>query len=64
MEDEYLKDIRRNASSDGAKVKVKETEIAIPDKLSYDTAKDMVDLRIDQIDRYNDFLKEQRALRK
>jgi len=24
----------------------------------------MVDLRIDQIDRYNDFLKEQRALRK
>ena len=64
MEDEYLKDIRRNASSDGAKVKVKETEIAIPDKLSYDTAKDMVDLRIDQIERYNDFLKEQRALRK
>ncbi|MCI9291657.1 MAG: hypothetical protein HFE32_07705, partial [Clostridia bacterium] len=64
MEDEYLKDIRRNASSDGAKVKIKETEIAVPDKQSYDTAKDMVDLRIDQIDRYNDFLKEQRALRK
>ncbi len=64
MEDEYLRDIRRNANSDGAKVKVKETEIAIPDKLSYDTAKDMVDLRIDQIERYNDFLKEQRALRK
>ncbi|MCI8911161.1 MAG: hypothetical protein HFE31_00460, partial [Clostridia bacterium] len=55
---------RRNASSDGAKVKIKETEIAVPDKQSYDTAKDMVDLRIDQIDRYNDFLKEQRALRK
>ncbi len=64
MEDEYLKDIRRNASSDGAKVKIKETEIAVPDKQSYDTAKDMVDLRIDQIERYNDFLKEQRALRK
>ena len=64
MEDEYLRDIRRNANSDGAKVKVKETEIAIPDKLSYDTAKDMVDLRIDQIERYNDYLKEQRALRK
>ena len=64
MEDEYLKDIRRNASSDGAKVKIKETEIAVPDKQSYDTAKDMVDLRIDQIDRYNDFLKEQRAMKR
>ncbi|MCI8945194.1 MAG: hypothetical protein HFE33_05950, partial [Clostridia bacterium] len=64
MEDEYLKDIRRNASSDGAKVKIKETEIAVPDKQSYDTAKDMVDLRLDQIDRYNDFLKEQRAMKR
>ncbi len=64
MEDEYLKDIRRNASGDGTKVKVKETEVPIGDKQAYDTAKDMVDLRIDQIERYNDFLKEQRALRK
>ena len=64
MEDEYLKDIRRNASSDGAKVKIKETEIAVPDKQSYDTAKDMVDLRIDQIERYSDYLKEQRSLRR
>ena len=64
MEDEYLKDIRRNASGDGTKVKVKETEVPIGDKQAYDTAKDMVDLRIDQIDRYNDFLKEQRSLRK
>ena len=64
MEDEYLKDIRRNASSDGAKVKIKETEIAVPDKQSYDTAKDMVDLRIDQIERYSDFLKEQRAMKR
>ena len=64
MEDEYLKDIRRNASSDGAKVKVKETEISIPDAQSYDTAKDMIDLRVDQIERYNDYLKEQRSLRR
>ncbi len=64
MEDEYLKDIRRNASGDGTKVKVKETEVPIGDKQAYETAKDMVDLRLDQIDRYNDFLKEQRALRK
>ena len=64
MEDEYLKDIRRNASGDGTKIKVKETEMPIGDKQAYDTAKDMVDLRIDQIERYNDFLKEQRALRK
>ncbi len=64
MEDEYLKDIRRNASNDGTKMKIKETELPVGDKQAYDTAKDMVDLRIDQIDRYNDFLKEQRALRK
>ncbi len=64
MEDEYLKDIRRNASGDGTKVKVKETEVPIGDKQAYDTAKDMVDLRIDQIDRYNDFLKEQRAMKR
>ncbi len=64
MEDEYLKDIRRNASGDGTKVKVKETEVPIGDKQAYDTAKDMVDLRIDQIERYSDFLKELRALRK
>ncbi len=64
MEDEYLKDIRRNASGDGTKVKVKETEVPIGDKQAFDTAKDMVDLRIDQIDRYNDFLKEQRAMKR
>ena len=64
MEDEYLKDIRRNASSDGAKVKVKETEISIPDAQSYDTAKDMIDLRVDQIERYEDFLKEQRTMKR
>ena len=64
MEDEYLKDIRRNASGDGTKVKVKETEVPVGDKQAYDTAKDMVDLRIDQIDRYNDFLKEQRAMKR
>ena len=64
MEDEYLKDIRRNAGSDGTKVKVKETEVAIGDAQAYATAKEMIDLREDQIERYQDFLKEQRALRK
>ena len=64
MEDEYLKDIRRNASSDGTKMKVKETELPVGDAQAYDTAKDMVDLRIDQIERYEDYLKEQRSLRK
>ena len=64
MEDEYLKDIRRNASSDGTKMKIKETELPVGDKQAYDTAKDMVDLRLDQIDRYNDFLKEQRAMKR
>ncbi len=45
MEDEYLKDIRRNAGSDGTKVKVKETEVLIADEQAFQTAKDMVDLR-------------------
>jgi len=63
MEDEYLKDIRRNASNDGAKIKVKETEIAIGDAQAYSAAKEMIDLREDQIERYQDFLKEQRSMK-
>jgi len=63
MEDEYLKDIRRNAGSDGTKVKVKETEVAIGDAQAYATAKEMIDLREDQIERYQDFLKEQRSMK-
>ncbi|MBD5100211.1 MAG: hypothetical protein HDT29_02845 [Clostridiales bacterium] len=64
MEDEYMKDIRRGASSDGTKVKVKETEVVVGDNQALATAKDMIDLREDQIERYNDYLKEQRSLRK
>ena len=64
MEDEYMKDIRRNAGSEGTKVKVKETELIVGDSQALATAKEMVDLREDQIERYNDFLKEQRSLRK
>ena len=41
MEDEYLKDIRRNAGSDGTKVKVKETEVIIGDAQAYATAKEI-----------------------
>ncbi len=64
MEDEYMKDIRRNAGSEGTKVKVKETELIVGDSQALATAKEMVDLREDQIERYNDFLKEQRSMRK
>ncbi|MDE6275378.1 MAG: hypothetical protein K2M75_02440 [Clostridia bacterium] len=63
MEDEYLKDIKRDASSDGTKVKVKETEVAIADAQACKVAKNMIDLREDQIERYQDLLKEQRATR-
>ena len=63
MEDEYLKDIKRDASSDGTKVKVKETEVAIADAQACKVAKNMIDLREDQIERYNDLLKEQRSMR-
>ena len=64
MEDEFMKDLRRDASGDGTKVKVKETEIIVSDAQAFDTAKKMIDLREDQIDRYADLLKEQRAASK
>jgi hypothetical protein len=64
MEDEYMKDIRRNAGSEGTKVKVKETELIVGDSQALATAKEMIDLREDQIERYNDFLKEQRSMKK
>ncbi|MDE7079221.1 MAG: hypothetical protein K2O95_03800, partial [Clostridia bacterium] len=64
MEDEFMKDIRRNATNDGTKVKVKETELVVADMQALATAKEMVDLREDQIERYNEYLKEQRAMKK
>ncbi|MDE5549309.1 MAG: hypothetical protein K2J13_03555, partial [Clostridia bacterium] len=64
MEDEYFKDIRRNATSDGSKIKVKESELVVSDNQALATAKDMIDLREDQIERYNDYLKEQRSMKK
>ncbi|MDE5991054.1 MAG: hypothetical protein K2H36_05680, partial [Clostridia bacterium] len=64
MEDEYFKDIRRNATNDGTKVKVKESELIVADMQALATAKEMVDLREDQIERYNEYLKEQRSMKK
>ena len=61
MEDEYLKGLKRDASGDGTKIKVKETELVVSDAQAYETAKNMVDLREDQIERYQDLLKEQRS---
>ncbi|MCX4363328.1 MAG: hypothetical protein OSJ74_08100, partial [Clostridia bacterium] len=63
MEDEYMKDIRRDAGSEGTKVKVKETEVIIDDTQAFATAKKMIDLREDQIERYAEYLKEQKAMR-
>ena len=64
MEDEYMKDIRRNATNDGTKVKVKETELVVGDNQALSTAKEMIDLREDQIERYNDYLKEQKSMKR
>ena len=64
MEDEYFKDIRRNATSDGSKIKVKESELVVSDNQALSTAKEMIDLREDQIERYNEYLKEQKSMRK
>ncbi len=64
MEDEYLKDIKRDATSDGTKIKVKETEVIIGDAQACKAAKNMVDLREDQLERYQDLLKEQRLMKR
>jgi len=64
MEDEYMKDIRRDATGDGTKVRVKETEVIVSDAQAFETAKKMVDLRDDQIERYQELLREQRAMKK
>ncbi|MDE7215957.1 MAG: hypothetical protein K2O08_04025, partial [Clostridia bacterium] len=64
MEDEYFKDIRRNAGSEGTKVKVKESELIVGDAQALATAKEMIDLREDQIERYNEYLKEQRSMKR
>ncbi len=64
MEDEYLKDIKRDATGDGTKIKVKETEVIISDAQACKAAKNMIDLREDQIERYQDLLREQRAMNK
>ena len=64
MEDEYFKDIRKNAGSDGTKMKVKETELIVGDNQALSTAKEMIDLREDQIERYNEFLREQKSMRR
>ncbi len=63
MEDEYLKDIRRDAGSEGTKMRVKETELIVDDAQAFATAKRMVNLREDQIDRYQEYMKEQRAIK-
>ncbi|MDE7191209.1 MAG: hypothetical protein K2O35_01875, partial [Clostridia bacterium] len=62
MEDEYLKDIRKDATNDGTKIKVKETEVVVADAQACKAAKNMIDLREDQIERYQDLLKEQRLM--
>ena len=49
LEDERLRRLRRSATSDGAEVKVKETEVPITDKVAYNTAKEMIDLRLVQL---------------
>ncbi|MDE7191297.1 MAG: hypothetical protein K2O35_02365 [Clostridia bacterium] len=63
MEDEYMKDIRRDASGDGTKIKVKETEVVVSDAQACKAAKNMIDLREDQIERYQELLREQRSMR-
>ncbi|MDE6362021.1 MAG: hypothetical protein K2L53_03500, partial [Clostridia bacterium] len=63
MEDEYLKDIKRDATGEGTKIKIKETEVIISDAQACKAAKNMIDLREDQIERYQELLREQRSMK-
>ncbi|MDE7263736.1 MAG: hypothetical protein K2N64_03655 [Anaeroplasmataceae bacterium] len=57
LEDERLRRLRKSANSDGAEIKVKETELAITDDISFQTAKEMIDLRLIQLEEDKEYQK-------
>lgn len=62
--DERLKKLRRNATSNGAEIKIKETEVPIEDEFAFDSAKELIDLRITQLEEEQEYRKQQRRNKK
>ena len=49
LEDERLRRIGRSASLEGAEIKIKETELPVSDDAAYQTAQEMINLRVVQL---------------
>lgn len=60
LEDERLRSIRRNATMSGTDIQIKETKVPILDESALSAAKEMVDLRLVQLEEYI-LLQKQRA---
>lgn len=60
LEDERLRSIRRNASMGNADIQIKETKLPLLDESALSVAKEMVDLRLVQLEEYV-LLQKQRA---
>ena len=59
IEDERLRKLRMNAKENDAEIKIKETEIAVDGESAYEMAKDLIDLRITQIEENLEYRKQQ-----
>ncbi|MCI8729375.1 MAG: hypothetical protein HFK07_06105, partial [Clostridia bacterium] len=58
IEDERLRKLRMNAKENDAEIKIKETEIAVDGESAYEMAKDLIDLRITQIEENLEYRKQ------
>ena len=58
IEDERLRTIRRNARENDAEIKIKETEMAVDGESAYEMAKDLIDLRVTQIEENLEYRKQ------
>ncbi len=59
IEDERLRAIRRNAKENDAEIKIKETEMSVDGESAFEMAKDLIDLRITQIEENLEYRKQQ-----
>lgn len=60
IEDEQLKQMKRSGVSDGTVIRMKETELTINNAYAFDTAKEIIDLRCEQIAQHKINVKEKR----
>ncbi|MCI8729393.1 MAG: hypothetical protein HFK07_06205, partial [Clostridia bacterium] len=58
IEDERLRKLRMNAKENDADIKIRETEISVDSESAYEMAKDLIDLRITQIEENLEYRKQ------